>query len=98
MGQAYDKATLTLAVATAQRLSDLLAAEGYAGSMVGAFLELEDVNSLGDVVHGDSSSVVLATGRTLTIFTRTAPPAVDPGAIWLFSTGGGDIACTFQPM
>lgn len=97
MAQSFDRQTLTLAAATAERLSDLLAAEGYTGSMVGQFLELEDVSSLGDVVHGDSSAVVLATGRPLTLFSRSAPETVDPGAIWLFSTGGGDIACTFVP-
>lgn len=98
MGLGYDKSTLTLAAATAQRLSDLLVAEGYSGSMLGAFLELEDVNSLGDVYHGSASTVSATTGRALTIFTRSAPPCVDPCSIWLFSTAGGDIACTFQPI
>jgi hypothetical protein len=97
MAQAFNRSTLTLAAATAQRLSDLLAAEGYTGSMVGQFLELEDVNSLGDVYVGDSSSVSAANGRVLTIFSRSAPDVVDPGAIWLISATGGDIACTFVP-
>lgn len=97
MGVGYNRSTLTLTAATAARLSDLLAAEGYAGSMVGAFLELEDVNSLSDVYIGDSSSVSAANGRLLTIFTRTAPPAVDPGRFWLISATGGDISCSFEP-
>lgn len=98
MARGYDTDTLTLAAATPQRLSDLLAAEGFTGSMVGAFLELEDSNSLGDVYHGADASVDAATGRMLTIFSRSAPPVVDPSRLWLFSTGGGDISCTYEPM
>lgn len=97
MGQAYDKSTLTLTALTAHRLSDLLAAEGYTGSMIGSFLELEDSGGLGDVYHGDSASVDAATGRSLTVYVRTSPPVVDPSRIWLFSTAGGNISCTFEP-
>lgn len=97
MAVAYDTKTLTLAVATAQNLVAILLAEGYTGSMIGAFLELEDINGLGDVFHGGSSAVSAANGSPLTLYTRTAPPAVDPARIWLFSTAGGDIRCIFEP-
>lgn len=101
MAVGYDAKTLTLAAATAQNLAALLLAEGYGGSMAGSFLELEDVNSLGDVFHGGSSAVSAATGRPLTLYSRQAGSpgnAVDPSRIWLFSTAGGDIGCTFEPM
>lgn len=101
MGVGYDTKTLTLAPATAVRLSDLLVTEGYIGNMIGSFLELEDINSLGDVYHGSSSSVSSANGRILTIFTLNAGSprnAVDPSRIWLISATGGDIGCTFLPM
>lgn len=100
MAAGYDKTTLTLAAATAQRLSDLLAAEGYTNSMCGAFLELEDVNSLGDVYHGSSSTLDATNGRSLTIYTRRkeGDSVVDPSRIFLYSVGGGDIAATFEPI
>lgn len=97
MGAAFIRSTLTLTAATAARLSDLLATEGYLGSMVGSYLELEDVNSLGDVYYGDDNTVSSANGRLLTILDRTAPPAVDPSRIWLKSATGGDISCHFEP-
>lgn len=97
MARAFDKATVTLAAATAQNLAALLLAEGYTGSMVGAFLEM-DAGALSDVFHGGDNTVDAATGRPLTAYNRTAPPVVDPSRIWLFSTGGGDIEVTFEPM
>lgn len=100
MGLGYDKSTLTLAAATAQCLATLLIAEGYTGSMIGKFLELEDVNSLGDVYHGDNTSVGATTGRILTLYSRTSgspQQAVDANGVFLFSTAGGDISCTFEP-
>lgn len=100
MGLGYDKSTMTLAAATAASLSSLLIVEGYTGSMIGKFMELEDVNSLGDVYHGDNSAVSASTGRILTLFSRTSgspQQAIDANGIWLFSTAGGDISCTFEP-
>lgn len=100
MAQAFSKSTVTLAVATAQNLAALLAAEGYTGSMAGSFLEIEDNVPLGDVFWGGDNTVDAATGRPLTVpFSRTAQMgAVDPSRIWLFSTAGGDISVSFEPL
>lgn len=97
MAIGFDKSTVTLAPNTAARLSDLLVAEGYTGSMVGAFLEI-DAGALTDVYHGGDSSVSSTTGRLLSTFVRTAPPVIDPGGIWLKSATGGDIEVTFEPV
>lgn len=93
----------TLTAATAVRLSDLLVAEGYAGRMLGKFLEIDD-QALTDLRYGDSSSLSGTTGRPISginngILTRTASGpngAIDPGSIWLFSTAGGEIGITFE--
>jgi hypothetical protein len=93
---------ITLGAGTATRLSDALAAAGYAGSMVGAFLQIDDL-ALTDLRMGDSSSVSASVGVPISavnggIFQRTASgKAIDPGAIWLFSTAGGNIAVVFTP-
>lgn len=96
----FGKSTVTLAAATAQRLSDLLVAEGYTGSMIGAFMELSPL-ALTDVYYGNDSTVSATTGRKMDdpisrqgFFGR----AVDPGSMWLFSTAGGDIEVSFEPL
>lgn len=96
----YDFGDLTLAAATAERLSTLLIAEGYTGNFIGAFLEI-DPQALADVYHGSSSAVDATVGRAFNgnIYTRqaTAPRScVDPSRIWLFSTGGGSVGVTFE--
>lgn len=102
MAQTFaNKITLTAAAAT--RLSTALAAAGYTGRMVGKFLEIDDL-ALTDLRRGDSSSVSATVGVPISganngIYRReaTSPEgAVDPGALWLFSTTGGDIAVTFE--
>lgn len=95
---------ITLVAATATKLSDALAAAGYAGSMIGSFLEIDDL-ALADLRRGDSSSVSATVGTPISgvnggIYRRESghPSApVDPGRIWLFSTTGGDIGVTFEP-
>lgn len=94
---------ITLVAATATRLSTALAAAGYVGRMVGKFLEIDDF-ALADLRRGDSSSVSATVGVPISgvnsgVFRREAsdPSApVDPGAIWLFSTTGGDVGVTFE--
>lgn len=94
---------ITLAAATATRLSAALAAAGYTGRMVGKFLEIDDF-ALTDLRRGDSSSVSATVGVPISgvnngIYRREASDpsaAVDSGAIWLFSTAGGDIGVTFE--
>lgn len=94
---------ITLVAATATRLSTALAAAGYAGSMIGSFLEIDDL-ALADLRRGDASDVSATVGTPISgvnggIFrregSRLAP--VDPSRIWLFSTTGGDIGVTFEP-
>lgn len=96
----FNRSTASIAAATATRLSDILAAEGYAGHMAGQFLEISP-GALTDLFMGDSSSVSASNGRPVqTPFNQQASPgrAVDPGGIWLFSTGGGDFELTFIPL
>lgn len=101
MAQGYAKSTLTLAAATAQRLSDLLAAEGYTGRMLGKFLRIHP-GALTDVFRGTDNTVSATTGVPVTStipYQResNSPQAViDPGNIWLFSTAGGDVQVTFE--
>lgn len=95
MAQAYSRNSATLAAATATRLSTLLAAEGYTGRMVGAFLEI--IDDIGDMVMADSATNISTTGRVVGSFSRTAPPAVDPSRIWLYSATGGNFTLTFEP-
>lgn len=99
MGRGYNKGTATLTAATAISVAALLAAEGYGGSMVGAFLEI-DPQGVGDLFMGDSSSVSAATGRAVASpfnLSSVQGRAVDPGGIWLYSATGGDIGLTFIP-
>lgn len=93
---------VTLAAATATNLADALATAGYAGSMVGAYLQIDDL-ALTDLRRGDASDVSASVGTPISavtggIYTRQAPPVVDPSRIWLFSTAGGNITVTFEPM
>jgi hypothetical protein len=95
---------ITLTAATATRLSDALAAAGYADNMIGSFLQIDDL-ALTDLRRGDSSSVSATVGVPISgansgIYTReSAHPAapVDPSRIWLYSATGGDIGVTFEP-
>lgn len=91
---------ITLAAGTATRLSTALAAAGYTGSMIGKFLQIDDL-ALADLRQGDSTSVSASVGVAISgvnggIFNRTSPPFIDPGGVWLFSTAGGDIAVIFE--
>lgn len=96
-----DKITLGAGVAT--RLSAALAAAGYAGRMLGSFLEIDDL-ALADLRRGDASDVSATVGVPVSgvnggIFRResASPEApVDPSRIWLFSATGGDIGVTFE--
>lgn len=96
MAKGFSSSKLTLAVATAQNLATLLAAEGYTGSMVGGYLSL-DKQALTDVFYGHDGTVDATVGRALATLERRAPPVIDPSRIWLFSTAGGEIGCTFEP-
>ena len=95
---------ITLVAATATKLSDALAAAGYAGSMIGSFLEIDDL-ALTDLRRGDASDVSATVGVPVSgvnggIHRRESghPGApVDPSRLYLFSTTGGDIAVTFEP-
>lgn len=95
MSKAFNSSTATVPAATAISVAELLAAEGYTGSMVGIFLQI-DKQALATLFMGHDSTVDAATGRAVTVFTRTSPPAVDPSRIWLFSTAGGEIGLTFE--
>lgn len=101
MAQRFSRSNVTLTAATAARLSDLLAAEGYTGRMIGKYLNIHP-GALADVFMGDSSSVAAANGVPITTtipFVREAGSpelAIDPGAIWLISATGGDIRVTFE--
>jgi hypothetical protein len=101
MAQRFSRSNLTLVAATPARLSDVLAAEGYAGRMIGKHLNIHP-GALADLFVGDSSSVSAANGvpitTTLPYVREAGSPelAIDPGSIWLFSTGGGDIRVTFE--
>lgn len=94
---------ITLVAATATRLSSALAAAGYTGRMLGKFLEIDDF-ALADLRRGDASDVSATVGVPISgvnggVFRRDSndPSApVDPGALWLFSTAGGDIGVTFE--
>lgn len=93
---------ITLVAATATRLSTALAAAGYAGRMVGSFLEIDDL-ALADLRRGDDSDVSATVGTPISgvnggIYRREASPGavVDPARIWLFSATGGDIGVTFE--
>lgn len=89
---------ITLVAATATRLSAALAAAGYAGHMAGGYLLIDDL-ALTDLRRGDDSDVSATVGVAVAgTWERTAPPAIDPGGIWLFSTAGGDISVTFNPL
>jgi hypothetical protein len=95
---------ITLAAATATRLSDALAAAGYTGNMIGSFLQIDDL-ALTDLRRGDSSSTSATVGTPISgvnggIYTRQAAhqaAPVDPSRIWLFSATGGDCTITFEP-
>lgn len=106
MGQGYAKATATIAAATATRLSAILTAEGYTGSMIGKYLRI-DAGAAGilSLYRGADSLVSAVNGidiaaMTPPVWERIAPSpelAVDPANIWLFSTAGGDFGLTFEP-
>lgn len=99
MAKGFSSSQVTLAVATPQRLSDLLVAEGYAGSMIGSYLYIH-ANALTDVFRGHDNTVSATNGVDIDAndpFIRTGPPVIDPSRIWLFSTGGGDISVIFEP-
>lgn len=99
MARAFNRADVTIAAITATNLAAILAAEGFTGSMVGAFLEIDPGVIAGDLFMGDSASVDATIGRPLTApFSRSAPPVVDPSRIWLYSVAGGEFAVTFEPM
>jgi hypothetical protein len=95
---------ITLPAGTATRLSTALAAAGYAGSMIGAFLEIDDF-ALADLRRGDANDVSATVGVPISgvnggIYRRESGhpgAAVDPSRIWLFSATGGDIGVTFEP-
>jgi hypothetical protein len=90
---------ITLAAGTATRLSAALATAGFTGPMVGKFLEIDDY-ALADLRRGDSSSVSATVGTPISGVNggvyRRETGVIDPGAIWLFSTAGGDIGVTFE--
>lgn len=99
MPNRFESSTVTLAAATAQRLSDLLVAEGYTGSLVGKFYEI-DPQTLADVYRGADATVNATNGRPMTVpYSRTATspqlPA-DVAGVFLYSTLGGDIGVTFE--
>lgn len=101
MGRGYGRSTATIAAATATSVASILASEGYTGSMVGAFLEIDPTGTLTDLYRGTDSTVSASTGVLLQgPFNRIAIQgrAVDPGGIWLFSTTGGDFNLTFEPL
>jgi len=101
MAQRFSSSQVTLAAATAARLSDLLAAEGYTGRMLGKYLQIH-AGALADLFQGHSSSVSATNGVPIPVaapYIREAggpEVAIDPGSIWLFSTGGGDIRVIFE--
>lgn len=92
--------TITLVAATATNLAAALVAAGYTGSMMGKFLEIDDL-ALTDLRRGDSASVsgsvgTLISGVNAGIFRREANGGtVDAHGIWLFSTAGGAITVSF---
>lgn len=101
MAKGFAKSTVTLAAGVAARLSDLLLAEGYTGSMVGKYLWIDDP-AIGDLRRGADSAVDATEGipiATSVPYIRRGKPglAIDPGSIWLFSTIGGDISVSFDP-
>lgn len=98
---AYIAGDVTLAAATAVRLSTLLIAEGYAGNFIGAFLRISS-QALTDVFQGSTSSVSATVGTPIPVGTHSDRVAgaprwcVDPSRIWLFSTAGGSIGVVFE--
>jgi hypothetical protein len=102
MAQRFSSSQVTLTAATAHRLSDLLAAEGYTGRMLGKYLQIHS-GALADLFQGDSSAVSATNGVPIPVaapcIREAGSPelAVDPGSIWLFSTGGGDVRVIFEP-
>lgn len=100
MAKGFASSQVTLAAATAQNLAALLAAEGYTGSMAGARLWIH-ANALTDVFRGHDNTVSATNGIDIDAndpFILEYPPVVDPSRIWLFSTGGGDISVSFEPL
>lgn len=99
MAKGFNRKSVTIGAATAANLAALLVAEGYAGHMAGAFLEI-DATTLGDLLMADSATNIATEGRPVSIFTRMASAlaAVDPSRIWLISATGGDFAVTFDPL
>lgn len=101
MASSFNAGDVTLAAATAVRLSTLLIAEGFLGNFIGAFLDINS-KALTDVFQGSSASVDATTGRPIPVGTSmqrvaSAPRwCVDPSRIWLFSTAGGSISVTFE--
>lgn len=96
MPKGFSRSDVEIANDAPTRVSELLTLNGYAGSMVGAFLEIAAQN-VADLVHGDSDNVGALNGRPIEdLYTRTAPPAVDPARIWLYSATGGTIGLTFE--
>lgn len=101
MAKGFAKSTVTLAAGVAARLSDLLLAEGYTGSMVGKYLWIGDI-VLGDLLRGADSALDASNGipvLTTAPFIRNGKPglAVDPAGVWLFSATGGDVSVAFDP-
>lgn len=93
---------ITLGAGVAIRLSTALASAGYAGPMVGSFLEIDDL-ALADLRRGDASDVSATVGVPISgvnggIYRREAShgAVVDPSRVWLFSATGGDIGVTFE--
>lgn len=100
MAKGFASSQVTLAAATATNLAALLAAEGYAGSMIGGRLFIH-ANALTDLFYGHDNTVSATNGIDIDAndpYILTHPPVIDPSRIWLFSTGGGDISVSFDPL
>lgn len=97
MAKSFDRADVTVPAATAVNLATLMTTEGYTGHFAGSFLEI-DAQGVSDLLRGESSADVATKGRPCGQFSRTAPPVVDPSRIWLYSTTGGEIGITFEPL
>lgn len=99
MSKAFVKPVTTVGAA-AERLSTLMIAEGYSGSFLGNFLQIQ-APAAASVFWGSDSSVD-ATGNEIsageTQFLPSNKGIVDPNLYWLFTAATQEVPINFQSL
>lgn len=97
MAKAFVKPVTTVGGA-AERLSTLMIAEGYTGSMLGNYLQIQGPAAA--TVYWGHDSTVDATGNAIAANAIQLLPAqrgiVDPSLYWIFTAATQEVPISFQ--